>query len=659
MRNGQVPHGYFRLALASPYLALGQPQVNAQRQIRLLRDLASDQPDLVVFPPLALTGVSLGDLNLQADLLADADEAEAQLAKQSDALSSALLSSRPYLATNGLSLRADLLDQSLSRAAWQLPVVSQERGLAAFAAGPSTQLLANKTFSPEAKEALSESPTEAPALPLAVFTLAPGLSLLASEADKKALAGGLALVYDLEAARLGQRAEIRAWAKSFSRTYACAVAYSSPSAGESSADGSYSGYRLIAEAGEILAESALYSSDTLIVDIDLDYLSFLAAQQKNSFAAQTASRTAVFAYSKAQSAEQANKKSTRGRAELAGQKDAPPKLLRQLDPLPFLPQQENTDTYYAEALELLSQALIRRMRQLPAAKLILGLSGGLDSTLALLLAIRALDKLDRPRKDLIAVNMPGPGSHERSKNNAESLAVALGVTYRVITIDEAIEQHLQAIGHPAGSFDLTFENAQARERTQILMDLANLEQGMVLGTGDLSELALGWCTYNGDQMSMYNLNATVPKTLVRALCQYEAERYAPKQPQIAELLFDVIATPVSPELLPRSDEAFTQKTEDILGPYELHDFFLWHLVKRGAGPQKILQLALLTFQDQYQPDFILQTLETFLCRFPQQQFKRSASPEGASLGLVSLSPRKGYILPSDLAANSLTHYLDQ
>lgn len=652
MQNGQVPPGYFRLALPSPYLALGQAPVNAQRQIRLLCDLEPDRPDLVAFPPLALTGLSLGDLNLQAELLTDASAAEAQLAEQSASCGSALLSSRPYLGEKGLALRADLLYQAESKAAWQLPVVSRQRGLAAFAAGPSPQLLSKTNTRPEVKETCKK----APALPLAVCTFAPGLLLLASEADKKALAGGLLLLYDLEAARLGQREEIRAWAQSFSRAYACAVGYSSGSAGESSADGSYSGYRLIAEAGEILAESALYSSETLIADIDLDYLRFLAAQQNTNFSEQPETDTAVYSFSKAAAPEPAKAKASR--PEQAGPNEAPSKLLRQLDPLPFLPKQKNADSYYAEALELLSQGLVRRMRQLPGAKLILGLSGGLDSTLALLLAIRALDKLDRPRKDLIAVNMPGPGSHDRSKNNAESLALALGANYRVIPIDEAIEQHLRAIGLPEETFDLTFENAQARERTQILMDLANMEGAMVLGTGDLSELALGWCTYNGDQMSMYNLNASVAKTLVRALCQYEAERYAPKQPQIAELLFDVIATPVSPELLPRSDEAFTQKTEDILGPYELHDFFLWHLLKRGAGPQKILRLALLTFRDQYEADFIRKTLETFLRRFPQQQFKRSASPEGASLGLVSLSPRQGYILPSDLASDSLTRYLD-
>jgi NAD+ synthase (glutamine-hydrolysing) len=279
---------------------------------------------------------------------------------------------------------------------------------------------------------------------------------------------------------------------------------------------------------------------------------------------------------------------------------------------------------------------------------VLGLSGGLDSTLALLVLIEALKRADLPRSAALTVTMPGFGTTERTKGNAEKLAEALGITLRTISIKAAVEQHFSDIGHPAGLHDITYENAQARERTQVLMDVANQTGGLVLGTGDLSEAALGWCTFNGDHMSMYHVNAGVPKTLVKYLIEWAAtELYAA---EAGDILHDVIATPISPELLPiGADGQIEQKTEDTVGPYELHDFFLFHFVRHGCPAEKIRYLANLAFAGKHEPAVIEKWLAVFLRRFAQNQFKRSSMPDGPKVGSVALSPRGDWRMPSDWA----------
>ena len=277
----------------------------------------------------------------------------------------------------------------------------------------------------------------------------------------------------------------------------------------------------------------------------------------------------------------------------------------------------------------------------------MGLSGGLDSTLALLVTVRAMDSLGRDRKDILAVTMPCFGTTSRTKDNATQMAELLGVSFLTVPIGAAVEQHFKDIGLPEDDRSVTYENGQARERTQVLMDLANRQGGMVIGTGDLSELALGWATYNGDHMSMYGVNGSVPKTLVRHIVRYVADH---SDKDLAAVLLDILDTPVSPELLPPEDGEIAQKTEDLVGPYELHDFFLYQIVRFAFPPAKVYRLARYAWQGRYDDETILKWLKTFYRRFFQQQFKRSCLPDGPKVGSVSLSPRGDWRMPSDACA---------
>ena len=318
--------------------------------------------------------------------------------------------------------------------------------------------------------------------------------------------------------------------------------------------------------------------------------------------------------------------------------------------MPFVPAEDDRrHSRCEEILGIQALGLARRLQHTRCQKAVIGISGGLDSTLALLVTVRAFDRLGLDRRGIIGITMPGFGTTDRTYNNALELMRELGVTAREISIRAACEQHFRDIGLPADDRSTTYENAQARERTQILMDVANREGAMVVGTGDLSELALGWATYNGDQMSMYGVNASVPKTLVRHIVEWYAARCAAGR--VREVLCDVAATPVSPELLPADGGGgIAQKTEELVGPYELHDFFLYRFVRQGFPPAKILFLAEWAFEGRYDRPTILRWMKTFFTRFFSQQFKRSAMPDGPKVGSVALSPRGDWRMPSDASA---------
>ncbi len=322
------------------------------------------------------------------------------------------------------------------------------------------------------------------------------------------------------------------------------------------------------------------------------------------------------------------------------------KLERHIDPAPFVPSNlTKRNARCEEIFSIQSGGLIQRLAHTGCRCVVIGISGGLDSTLALLVAVRAFDHLGIDRKGIIGVTMPGFGTTGRTYNNAVTMMRELGVTLREISIREACNQHFADIGLSPDDRSVSYENSQARERTQILMDLANMEGGMVVGTGDLSELALGWATYNGDHMSMYGVNASVPKSLVRYLVRWFAEQ---SDERVRATLLDVVDTPVSPELLPADEQGnIAQKTEDLVGPYELHDFFLYHFVRNSFSPRKIEMIARIAFEGRYDNDTIRKWLTTFLRRFFSQQFKRSAMPDGVKVGSVSLSPRGDWRMPSD------------
>jgi NAD+ synthase (glutamine-hydrolysing) len=320
-------------------------------------------------------------------------------------------------------------------------------------------------------------------------------------------------------------------------------------------------------------------------------------------------------------------------------------LTRTVWKTPFVPDDAALGAErFDQVLAIQSNGLKQRVKHVGTKKLVLGVSGGVDSTLALIICKRALELLDRPASDILAVTMPCFGTSGRTRGNAEILCEALGVPLTTIDIGESVKQHLSDIGHSMDAHDAAYENAQARERTQVLMDLANMHGGLVVGTGDLSELALGFATYNGDHMSMYGVNADVPKTLIRAILRYIAEL---SDPMLHDVLIDIVATPVSPELLPTKDGDISQVTEDLIGPYELHDFFLYHLLRRGASKAKILRLAHYAFGDDYSEDTISRWYALFIRRFFSQQFKRSCLPDGPRIGNVALSPRGDWRMPSD------------
>lgn len=420
----------------------------------------------------------------------------------------------------------------------------------------------------------------------------------------------------------------------------CIYAYASAGAGESSTDLAFPGYAAIAEDGTILKESPRFSSGELIVsaDVDLDKIRH-DRLLTNTFG----SLTGKISYAQENPIEETALKS-----EVSGNTI---ELERQIDPHPFVPSDPNhRNENCTEIIHIQCHGLRRRLEAIGCDKLVIGVSGGLDSTLALLVACRTFDMMGLPRTGIQAITMPGLATTSRTHSNAWQLMERLGVTCIEIPIGPAVDLHFHDIGQDPNLHDATYENSQARERTQILMDYANKCNGIVLGTGDLSELALGWCTYNGDHMSMYAVNASVPKTLVKHLVEWFAERE--KDKKTSEILRDIIATPISPELVPSDEDADTiaQKTEDLVGPYELHDFFLFHTLRNGFTPRKIFLLSHMAFKDIYDDKTLLKWERNFYRRFFSQQFKRSCMPDGPKVGSVCLSPRGDWRMPSDASS---------
>ena len=415
----------------------------------------------------------------------------------------------------------------------------------------------------------------------------------------------------------------------------CAYAYASAGPFESSTDLVFSGHCIVAENGHQLAESKRFCFESTITqaDIDLQQLNH-ERSRNNTFAESPASNFSQVLLPKTSISQKKN--------------SLPIGSLRPNPRLPFVPtDQLKRAVTCEEILDIQCTGLMRRMLHLPKARVVLGVSGGLDSTLALILAIEACDRLQRSRKEVLAVTMPGSGTTDRTRLNAERLISEFAATLHVISITESVQQHLQDLGHDPKKYDVTYENVQARERTQLLMDLANQQEGFVLGTGDLSEATLGWCTFNGDHMSMYHVNIGVPKTLIQYLISWYAEQKASET--VRKLLKDILATPITPELLPLNVAGRqTQKTEVLIGPYELHDYFLFHTVRHGSSPKKILYLAEQAFAGTYKPSEIKHWLKVFCERFVSQQFKRSSMPDGPKVGTVALSPRGDWRMPSDM-----------
>ena len=453
----------------------------------------------------------------------------------------------------------------------------------------------------------------------------------APPSNRLALAGA-DLIFNLSASDelIGKHAYLKSVLAQQSARTITGYIYSSSGFGESTQDVVYGGNALIYENGKLIASAERFSMKPQLIISQIDIERLRTERRTNS------------TYVNAQ------------RGNVASILDAhsiTPRdfvMLREIDPHPFIPKSKDMKNSCDEVLNIQVSGLAKRMLHTNSKNVVIGISGGLDSTLALLVCVKTFDKLGLSRKGIIGVTMPGFGTTDRTYHNAIALMESLGVTIKEINIAKSVIQHFEDIGHDPKVHDVTYENAQARERTQILMDLTNKIGGFVVGTGDLSELALGWATYNGDHMSMYGVNASVPKTLIQYLVRYVAEEMEGDDKKGAEVLLDVLDTPISPELTPADEKGnIKQKTEDLVGPYELHDFFLYYFLRFGFSPRKIFLLAQHAFEGKYDDETIKKWLTTFIRRFFSQQFKRSCLPDGPKVGSVSLSPRGDWRMPSD------------
>lgn len=632
--------GFLRLAAIAPELRVADVPFNTDRIVAGLGLAKQHGATLVLFPELCLTGYTCADLFRQETLLESAHQALLKLADTTKHLNLHAVVGLPFPFNGRLYNCAAVLGEGrvLGLVPKQfLPTTGEyyeerwftsaaglettEIGLGAMPVPFGTKLLfadlhQGCTFGVEICEDLWAVKPPSGDLCLA------GANLILNPSASNELLGKAAYRRDL--------------VRQQSARCLCAYAYASAGPGESSTDVVFSGHCLVAENGNLLAESERFSfgSQLVCADIDLQRLqherfcnsSFSAATHDGSVR-----RISV------------NLTSTQPKAQPLGK-------LRPNPPHPFVPADPLARAETCrEIFSIQSTGLAKRLLHTGAKRVVLGISGGLDSTLALLVTVHAFDLLGLDRKNIHAPTLPGFGTTKRTRGNAEKLVELLGTTLHVIPIEAAVRQHFRDIGHNPNVHDVTYENAQARERTQILMNLANKLSGFVVGTGDLSESALGWCTFNGDHMSMYHVNAGVPKTLVRYLIDWCADTEFSGAP--AEVLHDIAATPISPELLPINTAGHQhQQTEDVVGPYELHDYFLFHIVRHGTRPGKVLYLAEMAFAGRYSRALILRWLEVFLRRFFSQQFKRSVMPDGPKVGSVALSPRGDWRMPSDAAA---------
>lgn len=640
--NQLAPYGFLRVAAITPELRVADVTFNLQKHKETLENAAKQSVRVAVFPELSLTGYSTADLFYQETLVEAAREALIDLVKWSSTLPTMVIAVGVPWAVNGrlYNCAAILCDGQIRGLVPKtyLPCRGEFYETRWFARGDHAeidQVDFRGESVPFGDDLLFEFP-EKPSAKIGI-ELCEDLWAVIPPSSYQALAGA-SLILNLSASNavLGKSDYRRQLISQQSARCLAAYVYTSAGPGESTTDIVYSGHALISENGQTLAEARDFSFDSRILTADVDLQRLEHERLRNSSYSEAPREPFAFR-----------------NIRLTDQEEvvwAPYTPVRDLPPHPFVPSNSAERAEHCrEIFGIQAVGLAKRLRHTGVKTVTIGISGGLDSTLAVLVTVQAFDQLQLKRSDIVAVTMPGPGTTRRTRSNAEKLIELLGLQLRVIPIHEAVKQHFADIGHPEDQFDVTYENSQARERTQILMNVANQTGGLVVGTGDLSELALGWCTFNGDHMSMYHVNAGVPKTLVKYMVAWCAEELFSGEESAT--LQDIVATPISPELLPASENGeILQKTETALGPYELHDFFLFHVVRHGVAPAKLLFLAQQAFFDRYAREEILAGMETFYRRFFSQQFKRSAMPDGPKVGSVALSPRGDWRMPSDASA---------
>lgn len=623
-----MKNGFVKVAAATPDIRVADVEFNTQNIINAMEEAQKNGAKILVFPELCVTGYTCSDLFDHSVLLKASRKALLEIAENTNDKDMLVFVGAPLEVNGKLYNVAAAMNQGEIigfTTKTFLPNYGEFYEMRQFTPGPQT--VREITF--EGKKI--------PFGPQILFQ-AEGMEELVVAAEicedvwspvppsiQAALEGATVIVNcSASDETIGKDTYRRALISGQSARLISGYIYANAGEGESTTDLVFGGHNIIAENGTILKESSRYVNEIIYSEIDLQRIT--GERRKNTTFQPLDEETLV-------------------RVPFTV-KETKTFLTRTFPKKPFVPSDEQTRAQRCEEiLTIQAMGLKKRLAHTNARTAVVGISGGLDSTLALLVTARAFDMLGRDKKDIIAVTMPCFGTTDRTYQNACEMSKKVGATLIEVPIADAVNVHFRDIGHDPEDHSVTYENCQARERTQVLMDIANKTWGMVIGTGDLSELALGWATYNGDHMSMYGVNASVPKTLVRHLVKYAADDT--KDEALKNVLYDVLDTPVSPELLPPKDGDIAQKTEDLVGPYELHDFFLYFMLRFGYEPSKIFRIACMTFDGEYDKETIFKWLETFCRRFFSQQFKRSCLPDGPKVGTVALSPRGDWRMPSD------------
>lgn len=620
--------GFIKVAAGTPGVKVADCRHNAEACFTLMREAYNQGVRVLALPELCLTGYTCGDLFLHNTLVSAAEEALSTVLEATKNLD--------MLTALGLPVRTGGKLYNCAAVIYKGDIlgVVPKRHLPNYG-----EFYEGRWFAPAPSEDMALRLCGIDCIPFGtghifccetMTDLAVGVEicedLWAVHPPSNELAtAGATVILNISASNeaVGKAAYRRGLVTGQSARLVCGYVYANAGEGESTTDLVFGGHDLVAENGVLLAERR-FSTGLTISEIDVNRLAH-ERRRLSVFPAAGRVWNIPFALEPGDTT-----------------------LTRHISPSPFIPEDSaERKARCDEILLIAALGLKQRLEHTHAKCAVVGLSGGLDSTLAILITAVAMKLLDRPAGDILAVTMPCFGTTDRTRDNAVELSRRLGATLRRIDITNSVKSHFKDIGQPMDRHDVTFENAQARERTQVLMDLANQTDGLVVGTGDLSELALGWCTYNGDHMSMYAVNASIPKTLVRHLVSSVAGDKGEEDPRLADVLVDILDTPVSPELLPAVNGDISQRTEDLVGPYELHDFFLYYFLRWGMSPRKILRLAEQAFGRRYERSAILKWLRVFCRRFFTQQFKRSCMPDGPKVGSVTLSPRGDWRMPSD------------
>ena len=636
-----MKQGFVKVAAVTPNVRVADVEYNKQEICELIDEAIANGAKIVVFPELCITGYTCGDLFAQDALLKKAELALSDIVAHTAGKDALVFIGTPYVVRNKLyNVAAVMNDGKLLGLVTKtnLPNYAEAYELRQFCPGPKRaewvgmpacaswiDMDEEILVGPQILFKCNEMPNLVVSAEICEDVWAPN-----PPSVKAVLSGATVIANCSASAEAVGKDEYRTnLVKTHSARLHAGYIYANAGIGESTTDLVYGGHNIIAENGIVLTESARFVNEIIYSEIDVDRL--VSERRKNTSFEITEDfyelPTVPFSLHMEETT-----------------------LTRSIEAMPFVPTDKTErEKRCEEILMMQALGLRKRLEHTHCSSAVVGISGGLDSTLALLVTAKAFDMLGIPRKQIEAVTMPCFGTTDRTYQNACKMSLILGARLTEVNIQDAVRTHFRDIGQSEDKHDVTYENAQARERTQVLMDIANMTGGMVIGTGDMSELALGWATYNGDHMSMYGVNGSIPKTLVRHLVRYYAENCADED--LKKVLFDVLDTPVSPELLPPKDGEIAQKTEDLVGPYELHDFYLYYILRFGYEPSKVYRLAKYAFADLYDDEIILKWLKTFYRRFFSQQFKRSCLPDGPKVGSVDVSPRGGLRMPSDACVN--------